>query len=320
LYYKDSGGTGTNGDNQSASLSTGTEVLYTNIVDRDTDQIVEAFKNGSSVTISSATNLSSVGSVNAAELTIGANNSGGNLYNGKTKEIIIYASNQEANRTAIEANIGEAYNIDLPSGVDPGFDQVDGFVETWYDQSGNGNDVVQATAANQPKIVNAGSYLGALLFDGSDDFLLASFSNPFTSDSFTASVVNFKTTSGRETVFDYRASTPYAVECDTVARLNIETSSTFNDSSITITDNQDNLLVTSTDSSDTLLSVDGTTATKSGRAVSSGSASLNIGRNGFGGGRNYVDGDIKEIIIYSSDQRSNRTALETNINGHYSIF
>ena len=202
----------------------------------------------------------------------------------------------------------------------------DGFVKTWYDQSvsdqagtATGNHATQETAANQPKIVSAGNYLGALLFDGSDDFLLASFSNPFTSDSFTASVVNFKTTSGRETVFDYRASTPYVVECKNNQTLNVETSSPFSDSSLIITENQDNLLVTSTDSSDTLLGLDGTTANKSGRAVSSGSASLNIGRNGFGGGINDLNGDIKEIIIYSSDQRSNRTAIEANMGEVYSI-
>ena len=32
-----------------------------------------------------------------------------------------------------------------------------GFVETWYDQSGNSNDAVQATAGSQPKIVSAGA-------------------------------------------------------------------------------------------------------------------------------------------------------------------
>ncbi len=31
-----------------------------------------------------------------------------------------------------------------------------GFVTTWYDQSGNGNDVTQSTAANQPTIVSSG--------------------------------------------------------------------------------------------------------------------------------------------------------------------
>jgi hypothetical protein len=32
----------------------------------------------------------------------------------------------------------------------------DGFVTTWYDQSGNSNDAVQTTASDQPKIVDAG--------------------------------------------------------------------------------------------------------------------------------------------------------------------
>lgn len=32
----------------------------------------------------------------------------------------------------------------------------DGYVATWYDQSGNGNDVIQATATNQPPIVSSG--------------------------------------------------------------------------------------------------------------------------------------------------------------------
>lgn len=34
-----------------------------------------------------------------------------------------------------------------------------GFVTTWYDQSGNANNAVQTTAANQPKIVNSGSVI-----------------------------------------------------------------------------------------------------------------------------------------------------------------
>ena len=33
----------------------------------------------------------------------------------------------------------------------------DGFVTTWYDQSGNGYDAAQTTAGSQPKIVSSGS-------------------------------------------------------------------------------------------------------------------------------------------------------------------
>jgi hypothetical protein len=51
-----------------------------------------------------------------------------------------------------------------------------GFITTWYDQSGNGRNATQTTAINQPKIVNAGSvitYNGkpTMTFDGVNDFM-----------------------------------------------------------------------------------------------------------------------------------------------------
>lgn len=53
----------------------------------------------------------------------------------------------------------------------------DGFVKTWYDQSGNARDITQGTAANQPQIVSSGALIstfsakGSLSFDGSNDLL-----------------------------------------------------------------------------------------------------------------------------------------------------
>src|SRR6056300_651333 len=54
-----------------------------------------------------------------------------------------------------------------------------GFVTTWYDQSGNGNDATQSTDANQPQIVSSGSVITengkpTVQFDGSDDSLFVS--------------------------------------------------------------------------------------------------------------------------------------------------
>lgn len=51
-----------------------------------------------------------------------------------------------------------------------------GFVTTWYDQSGNARNATQTTAANQPQIVSSGSVLNinskpSLQFDGSNDRL-----------------------------------------------------------------------------------------------------------------------------------------------------
>lgn len=64
-----------------------------------------------------------------------------------------------------------------------------GFVTTWYDQSGNARDTVQTTAVNQPSIVNAGvietaGTSPAIVHDGVDDGLIATswgtIAQPFT--------------------------------------------------------------------------------------------------------------------------------------------
>jgi len=52
----------------------------------------------------------------------------------------------------------------------------DGFVSTWYDQSGNGFDVTKATTTEQPKIVSSGALVTkngvvSILGDGVDDRL-----------------------------------------------------------------------------------------------------------------------------------------------------
>jgi hypothetical protein len=45
------------------------------------------------------------------------------------------------------------------------------YITKFYDQTGHGFDAVQATAANQPRIVNAGTIDSQPVFDGSNDFL-----------------------------------------------------------------------------------------------------------------------------------------------------
>lgn len=47
------------------------------------------------------------------------------------------------------------------------------FVTTFYDQTSTGINFTQTTAANQPRIVNAGTFDGALIFDGFNDTMAA---------------------------------------------------------------------------------------------------------------------------------------------------
>jgi PKD repeat protein len=54
-----------------------------------------------------------------------------------------------------------------------------GFVATWYDQSGNGRDVIQTSSANQPQIVSSGSVIAengkpSVQFNGTSNVLTAS--------------------------------------------------------------------------------------------------------------------------------------------------
>lgn len=71
--------------------------------------------------------------------------------NGGISELILFTAQVSvSDRMLLEqsqaAYYGITYATALPSG----------FVTTWYDQSGNGRDAVQATAANQPEIVTSG--------------------------------------------------------------------------------------------------------------------------------------------------------------------
>ena len=80
-------------------------------------------------------------------------------WKGNIAEVLIYNDDQTANRGAFEANMAEHYGI---SGVPAEDNQVNGFVETWYDQSGNNRPLIQTTATNQPLIVENGVFLNGV--------------------------------------------------------------------------------------------------------------------------------------------------------------
>jgi len=251
--------------------------------------------------------------------------SSGTLFDGRVREALVYDTDQTDNRTAIEANIGEAYSIDLPSGVDPGFDQVDGFVETWYDQSGNGHDVTQLTASNQPKIVNAGTLLTAgVTFDGGDSLSVSGEPVITASSSGVYSAFSVQTVATSEAGYLYgnasasNGSSLYsAVNEFSLSNKNVASLDNIPRGS------GQNLLSAVYNNGDAGLLVNGAgTMTDTGTYdFSAGTSDFIIGnRNGGTSAATFLTGSINEIIIYNSNQTDNRTALETNINGHYSIF
>ena len=120
-----------------------------------------------------ATLTAQTGTLSSGTVAIGNNGvSNSEGFEGSIAEIIFLAGAVSASdRTTFEqsqaAYYGVTYAATIPSG----------FAVTWYDQSGNARNLGQATAANQPRVVNAGVVetdggRPTMRFDGIDDFLL----------------------------------------------------------------------------------------------------------------------------------------------------
>jgi len=214
-----------------------------------------------------------------------------------------------------------------------------GFVETWYDQSGNSNDAVQATAASQPKIVSAGALVsgGIDFLDGTNTHLDTTNSDlcnvselsiftvltPFTGASqqkaFSCGAVVSSSTGYGGWVFNLNGYSDIA-SLQTQSKGNSATSTVSAD----VTSSEALLSVVSTFPNASISKNGGTAVTSSSmispNQPSTGVRKFRIGCQFTFAAANFYTKPIREIIIYTTDQTNNRTALETNINSHYSIF
>lgn len=197
----------------------------------------------------------------------------------------------------------------------------DGFVTTWYDQSGNGNNAVQLTASAQPKIVSAGSVIlengkPAIYYDGVDDVLETSPISILEASLF--SVLNidantynnsyggiFSAASSRG--FIYHFAHGYNFRTNNYNKLVDETLLPVGQHLITQI-------------------VDATTGSGWGNGLNGEqnvTLTSNPGYNLFRiGGQAFtvgIKGSIQEIILYDTDQKVKRKNIESNINRYFNI-
>jgi hypothetical protein len=290
----------------------------------------EAFLDGTSKgTVSSAEGKSVLSSGGIGSINDGV------LWNGQIEEILVYASDQTDNRTALEANIAEHYSI---SGVPTATDTVNGFVETWYDQSGNGSDATQTTITKQPKIVDGGS-----LVTGGIDFLNGTSTSLETNNSDICNVPQLSI---------FTVLTPHTAQSQTQAfscgavvynstgyggwRLNFngysddadfqtqaKGSTPFGSISLDVTSSECLVAYVATFPNATG-SVNGGTAVTTSNMVSPNQNGVGTRKFRIGGqftfryDANYTK-PINEIIIYTTDQSANRPAIEANIKNQYNL-
>ena len=190
-----------------------------------------------------------------------------------------------------------------------------GYVHTWYDQSGNGNNAVQSTNANQPQIVSSGSVINenglpAIKFDGSNDYFTKAFTltNPV-SHFVVAQVANIN-----DFIIDgYGNANRNSLVSPSTNNMRL-----YNGAGIIqpYTAGNQSLFSSIVNSANSSLAVNGSNNT--GTLGTNTMDGVTIGA--AGNVSLYLDGTIQEVILYGSDESSNRTGIESNINTYYTIY
>lgn len=198
----------------------------------------------------------------------------------------------------------------------------DAFITTWYDQSGNGNNVTQTTAANQPRIVNGGvvdvvNSKPAVLGDGSNDtlrYIGLSLTNPITN----FMVIDKIGTSGNFGLFDSGNALSGAYVLGTTGIKAYQNGASF--SPIYANNNQSLISFKSaTTGTDWDLYGNGTQVVNGGENIGT---SIGDRVSLFDRTNNNLRCNMymQEYIIYNADKSTDRVAIETDINNYYSIF
>ena len=199
-----------------------------------------------------------------------------------------------------------------------------GFVTTWYDQSGNTNNAVQATTTKQPKIVSAGAVVvenskPALSFDGGDYF----------QDTFAVGTTNTGFIVGKAQVADAFFDDIAVVNGNNIRTISATevryttnsggggTANYFIHTVPSGTWNNQNLISYISDGANSQVGVNGSATTGSvANPTNVTGVTIGAAQNGNAG----VAGTMQEVIVYPSNQLSNTFNIEANINTEYSIY
>ena len=200
-----------------------------------------------------------------------------------------------------------------------------GFVTTWYDQSGNNRNATQTTQANQPKIVNSGS----IYTDSYGKPWIKGYENNSTS-LISSAFTNIPQPFSAHTVLNYTNLTvpsayPYAVDLDNT-NTNLIAAGYYNNHRNYAGANLYNTTQAITQKTYLYSSIFNTT--NSLFSVNTNVVTGNVGtfpaqKITLFNAKNLdaaLNGYLQEFILYPSNQSANRIGIETNINSYYGIY
>jgi hypothetical protein len=198
----------------------------------------------------------------------------------------------------------------------------DCFVRTWYDQSSNARNAQMTIDANQPQIVAGGvvyrnNGFPALDFDGTNDHF--SIASAYTGTTTQSDFAVMDRASGANGVSVGNATTTAFISASVRSdnRAYFRNSSGTAAQSVAVNESGFNL-VTTTYASNTVNYYIDSTNSYSFTYTFSGSGNTYTGLGRYGGVYNAAD--LYEVITYSTDQSSNRTGIETNIDNFYNVY
>jgi len=202
-----------------------------------------------------------------------------------------------------------------------------GFVVTWYDQSGSGNNATQATAVTQPKIITSGVINrqdGIACINTATSLYLATSSVVFNGAPFTfisaigthnTSISAFFGNRNGNTGYNYTWLNP------TYSFLSFGTGAA--GVPIIITQRTKHISFLSRVSTTNSLWINSSNTNSATSTYTSSTSLFFIGRGGTVGNtgtQGNANANFYEIIGYASDKTTNRTQMETNLNNFYSIY
>jgi hypothetical protein len=224
-------------------------------------------------------------------------------------------------------------------------------IRTWYDQTGNGRNFVQETKANMPTIVNAGTIVrneGYVIadFDGTNDLMSVNNSTAIYNFMHNGSFSTFLLVAHKNVVKGQIFFGTNRVTGSDIGFVLWESNSIPNNLGSVVVNpflfpvgnySNDNPLINSehflifgfTDADNSIPENRSENYINNGVAIknnagtalpTTNNASNNLGIGSVGTSANFLNGGIKELIIYNSDKRGDRTGMQTNINTFYSIY